>query len=85
MNLRPIDSLIVVPLALLSLLALARLARLRPTLRPLVGPFAACAVVAVATVFTGPPSEGSWLALLFLLWRPAVAQRDAPRGLRWAF
>ena len=85
MNLRPVDSLIVVPLALLSLLALARLARLRPTLRPLVGPFAACAVVAVATVFTGPPSEGSWLALLFLLPLLMLVVRATSLAFQWVF
>lgn len=57
-----------IPLALASILALARLARLRPTFRPLVVPFALAVAALIGLVLFGggrmPPSP--WLALAFL-------------------
>src|SRR6266850_1265591 len=83
--LRPIDALVVVPLALLGLLALARLARLRPSFRPLVGPFAACALAAVVMVFAGPPSGQSPVALLYLLPVLVLVVRATSLGFQWVF
>ena len=75
----------VVPLALLGLLALARLARLRPSFRPLVGPFAACALAAVVMVFAGPPAGQSPIALLYLLPVLVLVVRATSLGFQWVF
>jgi small-conductance mechanosensitive channel/CRP-like cAMP-binding protein len=84
-TLRPIDALVVVPIALLSLIALARLARLRPALRPLVGPFAACALAAVVIVFVGLPPGQSWVALLYLLPILVLVVRATSLAFQWVF
>jgi small-conductance mechanosensitive channel/CRP-like cAMP-binding protein len=76
---------VVVPLALLGLLALARLARLRPAFRPLVGPFAACALAAVVMVFAGPPPGQSPIALLYLLPVLVLVVRATSLGFQWVF
>jgi small-conductance mechanosensitive channel/CRP-like cAMP-binding protein len=83
MTLRPIDALVVVPVALLGLIGLARLARARPSLRPLVGPFSLCALVAVLVVFTGPPSP--WVGLIYLLPLLVLLVRGTSLALQWVF
>ncbi len=75
----------VVPLALLCLLALARLARLRPAFRPLVGPFAACGLAAVVMVFAGPPTGQSSIALLYLLPVLVLVVRATSLAFQWVF
>lgn len=85
MTVRPIDALVVVPLALLGLLALARLARVRPIFRPLVGPFAACALAAVAMVLAGAPEGRSWVALLCLLPVLVLVVRATSLAFQWVF
>ena len=75
----------VVPLALLCLLALARLARVRPSFRPLVGPFAACALAAVVMVFAGPPTGQSPLGLLYLLPILVLVVRATSLAFQWVF
>src|SRR4051812_17105016 len=84
MPLPPIDALIVAPLALLCLLAVARLARVRPGLRPLVGPFALCALAAVLVVFSGIP-ESPWAALLYVLPLLVLVVRATSLVLQWVF
>jgi small-conductance mechanosensitive channel/CRP-like cAMP-binding protein len=84
-TLRPIDALLVVPLALLCLLALARLARVRPAFRPLVGPFAACALAVVVMVFSGPPAGQSWMGLLYLLPLLVLVVRATSLAFQWVF
>jgi small-conductance mechanosensitive channel/CRP-like cAMP-binding protein len=76
---------VVVPLALLCLLALARLARVRPSFRPLVGPFAACALAAVVMVFAGPPTGQSPIALLYLLPVLVLVVRATSLAFQWVF
>jgi small-conductance mechanosensitive channel/CRP-like cAMP-binding protein len=76
---------VVVPLALLCLLALARLARLRPAFRPLVGPFAACGLAAVVMVFAGPPTGQSAIALLYLLPVLVLVVRATSLAFQWVF
>jgi small-conductance mechanosensitive channel/CRP-like cAMP-binding protein len=76
---------VVVPLALLCLLALARLARLRPAFRPLVGPFAACALAAVVMVFAGRPTGQSSIALLYLLPVLVFVVRATSLAFQWVF
>jgi len=76
---------VVVPLALLGLLALARLARVRPSFRPLVGPFAACALGAVVMVFAGPPTGQSPLGLLYLLPILVLVVRATSLAFQWVF
>jgi small-conductance mechanosensitive channel/CRP-like cAMP-binding protein len=85
MILRPIDALIILPLALLCLLALARLARVRPAAGALVGPFAACAAAAVAMAFTGVPLAPEPAALLFLLPLLMLVVRATSLTLQWVF
>ena len=75
----------VVPLGLLCLLALARLARVRPAFRPLVGPFAACALAAVVMVFAGPPTGQSAIALLYLLPVLVLVVRATSLAFQWVF
>jgi small-conductance mechanosensitive channel/CRP-like cAMP-binding protein len=84
-TLRPIDALVVIPVALLSLIALARVARLRPGLRPLVGPFAACALAATVVVFVGLPPGHSSIALLYLLPVLVLVVRATSLGFQWVF
>jgi len=74
-----------VPLALLGLLALARLARVRPAFRPLVGPFAACALAAVVMVFAGPPTGQSPIGLLYLLPVLVLVVRATSLAFQWVF
>jgi small-conductance mechanosensitive channel/CRP-like cAMP-binding protein len=76
---------VVVPLGLLCLLALARLARVRPAFRPLVGPFAACALAAAVMVFAGPPTGQSPLGLLYLLPVLVLVVRATSLGFQWVF
>jgi small-conductance mechanosensitive channel/CRP-like cAMP-binding protein len=76
---------VVVPLSLLCLLALARLARVRPAFRPLVGPFAACALAAVVMVFAGPPTGQSPLGLLYLLPVLVLVVRATSLAFQWVF
>jgi len=76
---------VVVPVALLCLLALARLARVRPAYRPLVGPFAACALAAVVMVFAGPPTGQSPLGLLYLLPVLVLVVRATSLAFQWVF
>ena len=85
MTLRPIDALLIVPLALLCLLALARLARVRPSYRPLVGPFAACALAAVVVAFAGTPGGHSWAALIYLLPLLVLIVRATSMAFQWVF
>ena len=73
------------PLALLGLLALARLARVRPAFRPLVGPFAACALAAVVMVFAGPPTGQSPIGLLYLLPVLVLVVRATSLAFQWVF
>lgn len=81
------DPLVIIPAGLLALLVLARLARLRPALRPLVGPFALfVAVVSGLTLFAGGPLPASpWLALLFLLPLLTVVVRGNVLAFQWLF
>ena len=59
---------LVLPVGLVFTLALARLARLRPTFRPLVGPFAfsTLALGAWVLVLEGRLAASNWLLLLIL-------------------
>jgi small-conductance mechanosensitive channel/CRP-like cAMP-binding protein len=84
-TLRPIDALVVIPVALLSLIALARLARAHPGLRPLVGPFAACALAATAVVFLGPPPGHAATGLLYLLPVLVLVVRATSLAFQWVF
>jgi small-conductance mechanosensitive channel/CRP-like cAMP-binding protein len=60
--------LLTIPLALASLLALARLARLRPVVRPLLVPWALLVIAAVGLALAGqPPLPGGSLGLLVLV------------------
>jgi len=81
------DPLVIIPAGLLALLVLARLARLRPGLRPLVGPFALfVAVVGGLTLFAGGPLPASpWLALLFLLPLLTLVVRGNVIAFQWLF
>jgi small-conductance mechanosensitive channel/CRP-like cAMP-binding protein len=57
------------PVAVLSVLVLARLARLRPGLRPLVGPFALTAAAVTLLTALGLPAvpESGWISLISLV------------------
>ncbi len=81
------DPLVIIPAGLLALLILARLARLRPLLRPLVGPFALFVVVLSGlTLFAGGPLPASpWLALLFLLPLLTLVVRGNVIAFQWLF
>ena len=81
------DPLVIIPAGLLALLVLARLARLRPGLRPLVGPFALFVVVlSLLTLFAGGPLPDSpWLALLFLLPLLTLVVRGNIIAFQWLF
>jgi small-conductance mechanosensitive channel/CRP-like cAMP-binding protein len=81
------DPFVIIPALLLALLVLARLARLRPGLRPLVGPFALFVlVVSGLTFFTGGPLPASpWLALLFLLPLLTLVVRGNIIAFQWLF
>jgi small-conductance mechanosensitive channel len=58
-----------VPAGLIAILAMARLARVRPVFRPLVGPFAlaTCAVLGLLVFGGGRFPESGWLSLVFLV------------------
>ena len=81
------DPLVLVPAGLLALLVLARLARLRPGLRPLVGPFALFVVVLSGlTLFAGGPLPASpWLSLLFLIPLLTLVVRGNVIAFQWLF
>jgi len=81
------DPLLIIPTGLLGLLVLARAARLRPGLRPLVGPFALfVAVVIGLTLFGGGPIPASpWKALLFLLPLLTLVVRANIIAFQWLF
>ena len=81
------DPWVIIPAGLLALLVLARAARLRPSLRPLVGPFALFVlVVSGLTVFAGGPLPASpWLALLFLLPLLTLVVRGNVIAFQWLF
>lgn len=81
------DPLVIMPGGLLALLVLARLARLRPGLRPLVGPFALFVLVLSGlTLFAGGPLPASpWLALLFLLPLLTLVVRGNVIAFQWLF
>src|SRR5262252_3950077 len=86
MILRPIDALVIVPLALLCLLGLARLARVRPATRVLVGPFALSALAVIAMAFAGGvPDAPSPLALAFLVPLLMLVVRATSLTFQWAF
>jgi small-conductance mechanosensitive channel/CRP-like cAMP-binding protein len=76
----------VIPLALLGLLALARLARLRPAFRPLVGPFAVVALAAAAvSIVSGRGPLSWWASLVMLLPLLALLVRVTVVAFQWAF
>lgn len=79
--------LVIVPVGLALLLALARLARLRPGLRPLVGPFATVVLaLGVITAATGSLLPSSpWAALVFLLPLLLLVVRANVVAFRWLF
>jgi small-conductance mechanosensitive channel/CRP-like cAMP-binding protein len=81
------DPFVIIPGGLLALLVLARLARLRPGLRPLVGPFALFVlVISGLTLFAGGPLPASpWLALLFLLPLLTLVVRGNVIAFQWLF
>jgi small-conductance mechanosensitive channel/CRP-like cAMP-binding protein len=78
---------VIIPAGVLALLLLARVARLRPGARPLVGPFALLVLaVSVLTVLTGTPLPASpWLALLFLLPFLTFLVRANVVAFQWQF
>lgn len=81
------DPFVLIPGGVLALLVLARAARLRPGLRPIVGPFA-LVVFAVSglTLFAGGPLPASpWLALLFLLPFLIFVVRGNVIAFQWLF
>ena len=63
------NPLLAIPLLVLGLLAVARLARLRPVMRPLVLPYALAALAATFTLLGGraDPFAPGWLSLFVLL------------------
>jgi small-conductance mechanosensitive channel/CRP-like cAMP-binding protein len=63
------NPLLAIPLLVLGLLAVARLARLRPVMRPLVLPYALAALAAVLEILAGrsDPFAPGWWSLLVLL------------------
>jgi small-conductance mechanosensitive channel/CRP-like cAMP-binding protein len=79
-------ALVVAPLALLGLLAMARLARLYPVLRPLVGPFAAAtgAAVVVSILVAGTPFP-PWAGLALLVPGLVVLVRATVVAFQWSF
>jgi small-conductance mechanosensitive channel/CRP-like cAMP-binding protein len=81
------DPFVVVPAGIFLLLVLARLARLRPALRPMVGPFALVVLsVSGLTVFAGGPLPASpWLALLFVLPLLSLVVRGNVIAFQWLF
>jgi small-conductance mechanosensitive channel/CRP-like cAMP-binding protein len=81
------DPFVIIPGGFLALLVLARVARLRPFLRPLVGPFALFVVVVSGlTLFAGGPLPASpWLALLFLLPLLTLVVRGNVLAFQWLF
>ena len=81
------DPWVAIPAGVLALLALARVARLRPALRPLVGPFAlVVAAVSGLSVFAGTPLPTSpWLALLFVLPFLTLVVRGNVIAFQWLF
>ena len=82
-----VDPLVIVPAGLLGLLVVARLGRVRPGLRPLVGPFALfVAVVIGLTLFGGGPiPQSPWKALLFLLPLLTLVVRGNIIAFQWLF
>ena len=84
---RWLDPWVLIPAGVLALLVLARAARLRPGIRPLVGPFALVVLaVAVLTVTAGSPLPASpWLALLFVLPFLTFVVRANVIAFQWLF
>jgi small-conductance mechanosensitive channel/CRP-like cAMP-binding protein len=82
-----VDPWVVIPAGLLALLVVARVARLRPVFRPLVGPFALfILVLCVLTLFAGGPLLASpWTALLFLLPLLTLVVRGNIIAFQWLF
>ena len=81
------DPWVVIPASILALLVLARVARLRPALRPLVGPFAlVVAAVSALSLFAGTPLPTSpWLALVFVLPFLTLVVRANVIAFQWVF
>jgi small-conductance mechanosensitive channel/CRP-like cAMP-binding protein len=81
------EPLVIAPVGLLAVLIVARLARLRPGLRPLVGPFSLFAAVVVGlSLFGGGPIPASpWVALLFLLPLLTLVVRANVIAFQWLF
>ncbi len=81
------DPLVVVPVGLAGVLVMARLGRLNPRMRTLVGPFVLfVAVVIGLTLFGGGPIPASpWKALLFLLPLLTVVVRANILAFQWLF
>jgi small-conductance mechanosensitive channel/CRP-like cAMP-binding protein len=81
------DRWVIIPGGLIALLVIARLARLRPGLRPIVGPFALFVfLVSGLTIFAGSPIPASpWLALLFLLPLLTLVVRGNVIAFQWLF
>jgi small-conductance mechanosensitive channel len=80
------DPVLVVPLALLGLLALARLARLRPSFRPLVGPFAVLVLATVVvSVASGRGPLSWWASLVLLVPLLALLVRVTVVAFQWLF
>ncbi|MBI3932877.1 MAG: mechanosensitive ion channel [Acidobacteria bacterium] len=78
---------LLVPVTLASLLALARLARLRPAFRPLLAPFALTSAAVVGwDLITGRPlpAEG-WAALVFLVPLLILLVRVTVLAFQWLF
>lgn len=81
------DPLFIMPVGFLGILVLARLARLRPGLRPLVGPFAlfVAVVIGLALFGGGPLPASPWKALLFLLPLLTLVVRANIIAFQWLF
>jgi small-conductance mechanosensitive channel/CRP-like cAMP-binding protein len=81
------DPWIAIPAGIVTLLALARVSRLRPSLRPLVGPFALVVLaVSALSIFAGTPLPTSpWLALVFVLPFLTLVVRANVIAFQWGF
>lgn len=81
------EPLVFLPLAFVALLALARLARVRPAFRPLVGPFATAVLVgSVFSLAEGHPLPRSpWVALLVLGPLLMLTVRAVSIAFQWIF
>jgi small-conductance mechanosensitive channel/CRP-like cAMP-binding protein len=80
------DPLVVIPLAGLLLLGLARLARIWPALRPLIGPAAVLAFgVAVLSVVRSPVPASPWVSLVYMVPLLMVVARGTTIAFQWLF